>query len=398
MLNGKMRRAAVLLALLPLVAASAAPPLRVGTSGDYPPFSIREADGSPSGFDIDVAEQLASSLGRRVDFVPFRWPELSEKAKSGSFDFVASGVTIRPERVLLGRFTRPYAISEAVVLVRAEDAERFRNVADLEKAKARIAVNHGGYLESVARATFREAEVVPVDDNRKLGDEVVEGRAAALVTDSIEAAHLPPLTRIASLTRDRKAVFVPAQIPDGGDAKALHASLDSWMAAHNPALQALRAKWLPPSSGLDEANAHVEAIAALVDQRSGIAPWIATAKRPAGLPIEDPEREKKVLAGAREKARGVGLNEDRVAALFAVLIEVSKDIQRAAPPIESPITLDILRGILGDLDQRLVGELAAGPALDESAFTADVEAMTWPGVGAARKQELARALAGATQR
>jgi ABC-type amino acid transport substrate-binding protein len=35
-----------------------APPLRVGTSGDYPPFSLRAADGSYAGFDIEAASAV----------------------------------------------------------------------------------------------------------------------------------------------------------------------------------------------------------------------------------------------------------------------------------------------------------------------------------------------------
>src|SRR5882724_3538783 len=51
---------------------TAKPVLRVGTSGDYPPFSI---DGR--GFDVDVARELGRSLGVRIEWVRFRWPDLA---------------------------------------------------------------------------------------------------------------------------------------------------------------------------------------------------------------------------------------------------------------------------------------------------------------------------------
>jgi ABC-type amino acid transport substrate-binding protein len=156
------------------------------------------ADGMRSGFDIDISNALAPPLGRPLQFLPFRWPELSAGAKEGAFDLIASGVTIRPDRVLVGRFTRPYAVSEAVVLVRAQDAQRFHGLADLDREGIRVAVNRGGYLEGVARASFVHTRIEPVDNNRKLGEAVTGGAAEALVTDSIEARHLAPPVRAAS--------------------------------------------------------------------------------------------------------------------------------------------------------------------------------------------------------
>src|SRR6266404_9473457 len=64
--------------------------LRVGTSGDYAPFSARAAAGEPSGFDIDLATRLAHDLGRTAEFVSFRWPELQNEMRAARFDLAAS--------------------------------------------------------------------------------------------------------------------------------------------------------------------------------------------------------------------------------------------------------------------------------------------------------------------
>ena len=69
--------------------------LRVGTSGDYAPFSL---DGR--GFDVDVADALAKHLGMRVEWVHFRWPELRSMIDAGRFDVAMSGVTWRPDRAV----------------------------------------------------------------------------------------------------------------------------------------------------------------------------------------------------------------------------------------------------------------------------------------------------------
>jgi len=390
-------RARLALAAFTLLCLAAVPaPLRVGTSGDYAPFSIVAAYGARSGFDVDVAGKLAESLGRKLEFVPFRWPELLELAQQGSFDLVASGVTIRPDRVVNGRFTRPYAVSEAVVLIRRGEADRFRTLADLDRKENRIAVNAGGYLESVARATFKQARVQPVTDNRTLTVPVATMHAEALVTDSMEQQQLPGpdrFVRLAALTRDRKALWVPNELADGGDARALNAAADAWLAAHNSEVDTLRLEWLGSGATMSNQAARLQAIVALVDERNGIAPWIAAAKRAKNLPVVDPEREKKVLATAAERARAAGLPEGAVVNLAAVLIETSKDIQRATGPVEPPVELGTLRDILNELDDRLVAELAAAPGLDAASLRSELDAMPWPGVPQERKQQLADALA-----
>lgn len=394
-------RLPILLVALLCLAADAPLPLRVGTSGDYAPFSIAAPGDARSGFDVDLVAKLAPALGRSPEFVGFRWQELAQRAQAGTFDLVASGVTIRPDRVLLGRFTRPYAVSEAVVLIRRRDTDRFADLAALDVPTSRIAVNRGGYLESLARARFRQARIEPVDDNRGLAAPLERGDAEAVLTDSIEQERLfrdAPVARLASLTRDRKAIWVPRSPAGGGDSTVLHASVDRWLAQNNGAVDELRRTWLGAGNAMPADTARAEAIAALVDQRNGMAPWIAAAKRAKGLPIEDLEREKKVLSGAAERARAAGLPEQRVVDLFAALIEASKDIQRASGPVEPPVELETLRLVLGELDERLVAELAAGPldAAGSERLRLEIEGL--PGLGAERKQELSRRLAAITAR
>ena len=104
-------------------------PLRVGTSGDYAPFSLDFAgkpDGNfqPAGFSIDVARAFASHTGRRVEFVQFDWPKLSQSLAAEHFDFALSGVTVRPDRSIAGRFSHPLTVSGAVVLTRTKSGAR----------------------------------------------------------------------------------------------------------------------------------------------------------------------------------------------------------------------------------------------------------------------------------
>ena len=81
-----------LLAALLLGCASRAP-LRVATSGDYPPFSAVTADGQRTGLDVAIAERLADDLDLELIWMPLAWPELDAATARGDFDVALSGVT-----------------------------------------------------------------------------------------------------------------------------------------------------------------------------------------------------------------------------------------------------------------------------------------------------------------
>ena len=96
---------------------AAAPELRVGTSGDYAPFSVDEG-GALSGFDVAVARAFADDAGLALRFERFAWPALARDVAAARFTVAMSGVTVRPERSVVGRFSVPVARSGAVVLAR----------------------------------------------------------------------------------------------------------------------------------------------------------------------------------------------------------------------------------------------------------------------------------------
>src|SRR5690606_15398968 len=157
-------------------APAAAPPpaatLRVGTSGDYPPFSLRTgADEAPfAGFDVELAERIAADLGLALEWVPFRWPELEARIAADEMDVAMSGVTWRPWRAATGWMTRAVAVGGPCVAG--------------DPTPKRVAVNRGGVLERFARRRFPDAEIRPLDDNRALGAALGPGGADAVVTDS----------------------------------------------------------------------------------------------------------------------------------------------------------------------------------------------------------------------
>lgn len=361
--------AALALLLAAPAAAARVATLRVGTSGDYPPFSFPRARGATaagvgtpgfSGFDIAVARRLARDLGRQIEVIPFRWPELLDDLRRHAFDIAMSGVTIRPDRAMDARFTRPYVVSSAVAVVRLRDRTRFGRRTSLDRAGVRIAVNAGGHLERVARQAFPRAHIIAVTDNRALPDWLRRGAADAAVADTLEVQTWTgaQFAAVATLSRDRKAYALPA------GATALQRQVDNWLAARETDgwLNRQRRRWLGRRAGWTPQRSGFEALASAIDLRLQLMPSVAAVKRYAGLPVEDPAQEAHVLAGARRSATAAGLNADDVAAFFRLQIDLAKEVERSATRIAAvPVpgeNLGDLRAAIGAVSAQLIAELS----------------------------------------
>ena len=316
--------------------------LRVGTSGDYAPFSQ-----AGEGFDVDVARRLAADLELELTFVPFRWPMLRERVAGGEIDVAMSGVTWRPERAVTGTLSRAVAAGGPCLLARGPEP-------------VRIGVNRGGFLEHWARERFGDARVQAFEDNRSLPARLRAGEVDAIVTDSFELPHFrvegaearcePP--------RERKVYWVsPARAEDLGP------RIDAWLAANEPWLAEQRARWL----GGPAPRSEDDHLADLLARRLALMPFVAAWKRAHQLPIEDLEREAVVLRRAEQSARARGLDGERMRAFFAVQIELAKAIQRRAPAAEARLDLATeLRPLLSRLGERIVASLERGGTLQEA--------------------------------
>ena len=100
--------------------------LRVGSTGDYKPMSFRNpATGKYEGFDAALAEDLALSLGVRLEFVPTSWPTLMQDTLDRKFDLAICGITITAERQKHALMSVGYLGNGKTVLCRAEDARKY---------------------------------------------------------------------------------------------------------------------------------------------------------------------------------------------------------------------------------------------------------------------------------
>ena len=346
---------------------------RVGTTGDYAPFSTRSADGQPEGFDIDVVRAMAQDLNADLEWVSVRWPTLQASIQAGAFDVAMSGVTWQPARGVIGYMTRAVARGGPCVLGDAHGVP--------------VAVNQGGVLEQWARSRWPDAALVVVDDNQSLPDLLAGGRVRAIVTDSFElrAFTRPGWTAECEPKLARKVYWVAPEHA------ALARAIDGWLESHVERVQAAQERWFGERQPLRA----IDHLSDLLARRLAFMPLVAAAKAQAGLPIEDLARERQVLDASVASAQRRGLPEARVRDFFALQIELAKAVQRRK---REATTLDLgsqIRPALNDLGERIIDAVAAA-ARTEQLRTATLEdlAPMLPWLEVAERQQLLEALRG----
>jgi len=184
--------------------------LRVGTSGDYKPFSFvvpkSEVDkgrlamnevGSSLlkkkdediliGYDIDAAQRLADDLGVKLEFVPFEWRNLIAGLLADKYDIAMSGVTIRLERAKAVAFSDPYILIGSSPLVRKEDARKFRSWQDVDRPGVNVVITLGTSNDQIVTKRFKNATIKRITAPASTVAELLAGRADATITDNIAA-------------------------------------------------------------------------------------------------------------------------------------------------------------------------------------------------------------------
>jgi polar amino acid transport system substrate-binding protein len=105
--------------------------LTVGAEPPAPPFIIPPYPDNPTGFEVDIANEIGTRLGLETQFMEFVWTNLFSPAPK-PFDFDINETTITEERDQVVDFSIPYfEANQAVLVHQGTDAENVASVADV---------------------------------------------------------------------------------------------------------------------------------------------------------------------------------------------------------------------------------------------------------------------------
>lgn len=224
--------------------------LRIGVREDVPyMFYLDPATKERSGFEIEIAKELAKELGYRedrIDWVPIRTlPERIAVLQNNRADMVMANFSMNPEREALVDFAGPYQIVPQAVLVRRDRRKPLETIADLRAAGVRVCTTTGSTSEAALAAKKIESE--PVDTNADCMNGMTAGRYDAFSTD------LPILAGLMQADKDTFEILemaiadsnerIGAAVPNGDTAmRSLVAYfLDRWQKESTVASPWLRA-------------------------------------------------------------------------------------------------------------------------------------------------------------
>ena len=122
----------------------------VGTEAAFPPFEFIK-DGKIVGYGKDILDYIIADLGVELNQLDLPWQGILPGVLAGKFDFVATSVSIRPERVVKYAYTVPIAEGTTWTMKRAGD-DSMKSIDDLAGKVV------GTQLASAGEATGKEFE------------------------------------------------------------------------------------------------------------------------------------------------------------------------------------------------------------------------------------------------
>ena len=96
-------------------------PVIVVGSDNFPPYNYEDANGQPTGIDVDLAKEAFARMGYRPVFSVIDWEDKKELVESGEIDCIWGSFSIdgREDQY---RWSAPYMVSRQVVAVRKDSS------------------------------------------------------------------------------------------------------------------------------------------------------------------------------------------------------------------------------------------------------------------------------------
>ena len=154
----------------------------LGTNAAFPPFEMRKGD-EVIGVDAEIAKKIADKLGVKLKVEDMDFDGLINALNAKQVDFIAAGLTVRPDREEQVLFTDKYFKAVQKIIVREGDTE-IKGAKDL-KGKA-IGVQKGTTGAIVAEEDYTK-NVVRFDNGPEAAIDLKNGRLDAVLIDNLPA-------------------------------------------------------------------------------------------------------------------------------------------------------------------------------------------------------------------
>lgn len=157
----------------------------------FVPWAMRDKKGDLIGFEIDVANQLATDMGVEVEFVPTAFDGIIPALLAKKFDVIITGMVQKPSRNLTVNFSKPYAYLTVGMAANKALAEKdgLETLEDWNSPKVTLTIKRGTAPGATAERLFPKARLRQFDDDAQALQDVLNGNAHAFLTSEPKPTH-----------------------------------------------------------------------------------------------------------------------------------------------------------------------------------------------------------------
>ncbi len=160
--------------------------VKVGTKFDQPLFGLKNLEGKPEGFDVEIAKLIAGEMGiapDKVEFIEAVSANREPFIQQGKVDFVVATYTINDKRKQVVDFAGPYYEAGQDIMVAKGNPEGIAGPDDLAGKKV-CSVTGSTPAENI-RTNYPKAELTEFDVYSKCAEALKNGQVQAVTTDNV---------------------------------------------------------------------------------------------------------------------------------------------------------------------------------------------------------------------
>jgi polar amino acid transport system substrate-binding protein len=157
--------------------------LKVGMSGNQPPFNFVSKAGSPMGFDVDLAKAMANAMSVKLELKAMPFGELMGALENDEIDMVISGMEITPQRTEEASFIGPYMMSGKSILTKNSVLANAKGSEDFNRDSLKLVALKGSTSADFAAEIAPNAQLITVDDYDEGVAMILQDKADGMIAD-----------------------------------------------------------------------------------------------------------------------------------------------------------------------------------------------------------------------
>lgn len=159
--------------------------LILATEAGFAPYEYYQ-DGEIVGVDIDIAREIAASLGKELVIKDVSFDFIINEIKSGKSDIGAAGMSITKERLEEVDFSVEYAVSNQVVIVPMDS-----KITSIDQiSNQRITVQLGTVADSYVNENYKDATVIRQKKYLSMVEDLKAGKVDLIIMDLLPASEI----------------------------------------------------------------------------------------------------------------------------------------------------------------------------------------------------------------